>query len=282
MKDLLNTLCNYVRENEINMFDIAVCDRENTERVVFVETNPCQNSYSVTKLFCVTAMGMLYDDGLVTPDMTVGEIFKDEIKSYGIDENKWSGVTVDHVLTHKIGFDAGFLDIDTEDASKYPTDDFLYLVLSHELALEPGSKYVYSDAAYYLASRIITKLSGEKLDELLMRRLLLPLKVRESAFSKCPLGYPIGATGLYIRTADMLKLGRVYLDGGVYNGTRIISEEWIDIVLTRSYELRPYGHGYTKGGMRGQRLYINPNTGVAVAWHSFDRAKKTEGLRDLL
>lgn len=282
MKELLNTLCTYVRENEINMFDIAVCDKENTERVVFTETNPCQNSYSVTKLYCVTALGMLYDDGLMTPDMTVGEIFKDEIRSYGIDEEKWSKITVDHVLTHKIGFEKGFLDIDVEDASKYTSEDFLYLVLSHDIPLEPGSKYVYSDAAYYLASRIVTKLSGEKLDELLMRRLLQPLKVRETAFAKCPLGYPIGATGLYIRTVDMLKLGRVYLDGGVYNGTKIISQEWIDIVLSRGYELRPYGHGYTKGGMRGQRLYINPTTGVAVAWHSFDKTGKTGDLRDLL
>jgi len=281
MKELLDKLCNYVRENDINMFDIAVCDRENTEKVVFFENNPCQNSYSVTKLYCVTAIGMLYDDGLVTPDMTVGEIFRDEIKAYGID-NRWDNVTLDNVLLHRIGFEKGFLDIDTEDASKYESEDFLYLVLSHDLVHAPGSTRVYSDAAYYLVSRIVTKLSGEKLDELLMRRLLMPLKVRETAFAKCPLGYPIGATGLYIRTTDMLRLGRVYLDGGVYNGVRIISEEWIRIVLERGYELNKYGHGYSKGGMRGQRLYINPETGVAVAWHSFDRAKKTDGLRELL
>ena len=282
MKQLLDKLCAYVNENGVNMFDITVCDKENTETVTFIPNNPCQNSYSVTKLFCVTAIGMLYDDGLVTPEMTIGEIFKDEIKAYGIDENKWSRVTLDNVLLHRMGIEKGFLDIDTEDASKYESEDYLYLVLSHDLVYEPGSTHVYSDAAYYLVSRVVTKLSGEKLDELLMRRLLMPLKVRESAFSKCPLGYPIGATGLYIRTRDMVKLGRVYLDGGVYNGTRIISEEWIKIVLDRGYELKKYGHGYSKGGMRGQRLYIDPERDIAVAWHSFDREKKTDGLRELL
>ena len=282
MKELLNKICDYVREHDINMFDIAVCDRENTEKVVFTETNPCQNSYSVTKLFCVTAIGMLYDDGLVTPEMTVGDIFRDELKAYGINDGRWDNVTLDNVLLHRMGIEKGFLDIDTEDASKYTSEDFLYLVLSHDLVHKPGTTNVYSDAAYYLVSRIVTKLSGEKLDELLMRRLLMPLKVRESAFAKCPLGYPIGATGLYIRTTDMLRLGRVYLDGGMYNGVRIISEEWVRIVLERGYELKKYGHGYSKGGMRGQRLYINPDTGIAVAWHSFDRAGKTAELKELL
>lgn len=282
MKELLDRICTYVKDNNVNMFDITVCDKETTESVTFAENNPCQNSYSVAKMFCVTAIGMLYDDGLLTTDMTVGEIFKEEIKAYGIDPNKWGVVTIDNVLLHTIGFEKGFLDIDTEDASKYESDDYLYLVLSHDIVHEPGSVRVYSDAAYYLVSRIVTKLCGEKLDELLMRRLLLPLKVRETAFSKCPLGYPIGATGLYIRTSDMVKLGRVYLDGGLYNGVRIISEDWIKTVLDRGYELKKYGNGYSKGGMRGQRLYIDPERDIAIAWHSFDREKKTDAIRELL
>ena len=50
------------------------------------------------------------------------------------------------------------------------------------------------------------------------------------------MGYPIGATGLYITTEDMLKLGILYLNNGVYLGKRYVSEEWVRLVISREYE----------------------------------------------
>lgn len=41
----------------------------------------------------------------------------------------------------------------------------------------------------------------------------------------------MGATGLYLRTEDMIKLGILYLNNGVLKDERIISEEWINLVL---------------------------------------------------
>jgi len=39
------------------------------------------------------------------------------------------------------------------------------------------------------------------------------------------------------------------------------------------YELKSKGNGwYGKGGMRGQMLTFNPERGVAVAWHSYEKA----------
>ena len=94
--------------------------------------------------------------------------------------------------------------------------------------------------------------------------------------------YTIGATGLYLRTEDVVKLGRIYLDGGVWNGERIISEEWIRLVLERSYEFGKRGRGYAKGGMRGQSLYINYDESIAVAWHSFDTEGKAKAFYEIL
>ena len=50
------------------------------------------------------------------------------------------------------------------------------------------------------------------------------------------MGYPMGATGLYISSADMVKLGQVYLEGGTYYGRRILSEEWVIMSLEREYD----------------------------------------------
>ena len=140
----------------------------------------------------------------------------------------------------------------------------------------------YTDAAYYLISRVVTKISGEKLDTFLAKRLFNKTDCREYAFASCPQGYPMGATGLYIRSADVAKLGRIYLDGGKYGEEQIISKEWVDLVLEKGYELNRSGTGYAKGGMRGQYLYINFNKNIAAAWHSYDPNDTTWPLGDAL
>lgn len=282
MNELLERLDNIAKENGINTYRITVSTADGFETLKRLPGNPCQNCYSVAKFFCVTAIGMLFDEGKLTPATTIAEIFADELADYGIPAEKWANITLDNVMRHEIGFGKGFLDIDTEDITKYPTDDFLFMVLDRELVYAPGEQRVYSDAAYYLISRVVTKISGERLDDFLMDRFFSKIDCREVAWSKCPHKYPVGATGLYIRSDDMVKLGRIYLDGGVWKGERIVSEEWIKIVLERGYELRKFGKGFSKGGMRGQRLYVNFDENIAVAWHSFDPEGKNKLLSEIL
>ena len=282
MLDILTKLDDIAKRDEINTYRISAFTENGIETLERIPSNPCQNCYSVAKLFCVTAVGMLFDEKKLTPDTTVADIFSDELEQYGIPRKKWESVTIDNVLRHEIGFSEGFLDIDTEDIATYPTDDFLFIVLDRELTYKPGKLRVYSDAAYYLVSRAVTKISGEKLDEFLMRRLFNKTGCREVAWSRCPKNYPVGATGLYLRTDDVVKLGRIYLDGGRWNDERILSQEWVSLVIERSYELAKKGKGYAKGGMRGQCLYINYEENLAVAWHSFDLNGKTKAFFEIL
>ncbi|MBR3965208.1 MAG: serine hydrolase [Clostridia bacterium] len=282
-KDPLDLLYNFAKNKKLPVYTIAVSTPTGIKTKTVNEGNPCQNCYSVTKVYCVTAIGMLYDDGKIKMSDTIGDIFKEELEAYGINPMKWKKVTIDHVLRHRAGYDRGFLDIDAEDSTKYKSQDFLYLALSEPLVHNPGTHYQYTDAAYYLISRVVTKLSGQNLDDFLAERLFKHTDCREYAFAKCPYGYPIGATGLYIRSADVAKLGRIYLDNGKYNNKQIISKEWVDIVLKKGYELGSVGgNGYAKGGMRGQRLYINRAKNVAVAWHSYDPNDKTNSLKEYL
>ena len=183
----------------------------------------------------------------------------------------WHKVTIHHVLLHKIGFNTGLLDIDTDDASSYQTNDYLQIVLNTKLTYEPGSVYQYSDAAYYLLSRVVYEITNLDLEDFLRPILMDKMKFKELAWSKCPYGFSMGATGLYIRTEDMVKLGILYLNKGMWKEERILSEEWINLVIDNRYEFTHIGNGwYAKGGMRGQFLMFNYNEDKAVACHSYD------------
>ncbi len=263
------------------VFSISVSTTDSLSSTTIKEGNPCQNCYSVTKVYCVTAIGMLYDEGKIKTTDTIGEIFAEEIEAYGVDSEKWADITIHDVMRHEVGFrEGGLLDIDAQDATKWASQDYLKLVLEADLDGKKTDRY--TDAAFYLISRVVTKISGEKLDAFLAKRLFNKTECREFAFATCPMGYPIGATGLYIRSEDVAKLGRIYLNGGTYKDVRIISQDWVNKVIENGYELNKSGTGYAKGGMRGQYLYINFKHNVAAAWHSYDPNGETGPLGDKL
>lgn len=260
----------------LNLYDFAMYTSGDVYMHRFHPCSNCLNSYSVAKLFVVTALGMLWDEGKIRMEDPIG-LYIDIPESA---PPRWRRVTIEHAVTHRIGFDEGFLDIDTEDAAEYPQEDYLSMVFAHPLQHEPGEHEQYSDAAYYLLSRLVSAVSGETLDAFLRRRLLQPLGFREAAWSCCPLGYPVGATGLYIGAQDMVKLVALYLEDGVWQGKRILSGEWVRMAMEREYELHPYGGGDMRGkcGMCGQAAVYSEKLNCAFAWHAHE---KREGMKRL-
>ena len=63
-------------------------------------TNPCQDTYSVSKAFVVTAIGMLVDRGLLRTDEILTDILADELpETYN---EVWTKTTVHMLLLHKV------------------------------------------------------------------------------------------------------------------------------------------------------------------------------------
>lgn len=270
MNRFLADMAAFIIEQGLNIFSIALIEGDDTLAEMQVKAaNACQNSYSVAKAFCVTAVGMLYDRGLLSTDDLVCDILGDEAPE-GMDE-RWRTATVHMALSHRLGLPGGFLDIDNPGAEAFGTDYLRYL-LTTPLQCAPGEVSRYTDGAYYLISRIVEKAAGEPMDTFLWHELFAPLGFREMAWSRCPMGHPMGATGLYIRTGDMVKLGAIYLNGGEWKEHRYLTKEWVNIVLTRGYEMQTIDEeteAYGKGGMHGQKLIVLPRRQRVVAWHGY-------------
>lgn len=239
------------------------------------EDNNCKNTYSVSKAFTMNAVGMLFDEGLLDVNETMLDIFGDEYSFAA--EPRWKTVTIDNALTHKTGITKNSLDIDADDVHEYGTEDYLEVVFANAIDGVTGETYCYSDAAYYLLSRIVSKKCGCSLCDYLLPRLFVPLGFREVAWSVCPKGYNIGATGLYIRCDDTVKIGTLWLNRGVLNGKRLISEKWIDIALKNGYAFTPLfegKRGYQKTGAKGQKLYFSYDDNLALSVASFDNSSR--------
>lgn len=270
MVGIIEKLQEFVKNHHLNFYDIALISDHGEENVYCQPCNACNDSYSIAKLFVGTAVGILADKGLLSLENKITDILESEIHcNY---DPRWDRVTVRHALTHRTGLDYGALDIDTHDTTQYGTNDYLSLILSQGPAYEPGTYYHYTDVPHYLLSRVITRLTGLKADELISDKILLPLSFHEAAWSRCPMNYTIGSSGLYARASDIVKLAWTYMDYGRYQGREIISEQWVRLAESEEYDIKPIGDsGFLgKAGMLGQMMLYSREKRIAVAWHSFE------------
>lgn len=270
MSKFLEAFRDHIKETGRNVLRIAEIKGDSDPEVLeLTDISACQDVYSVAKAFAVTAVGFLVDEGKLSVYDTITNLLGEDCpEGY---QPLWEKTTLDMVMRHHIGLPQGFLDIDGIDSRTFG-EDYLAYMLRYPLEREPGEAFCYTDAAFYLVSCIVEKYAGKSMDDFLWEKLFLPLGFREVAWSHCPKGHAMGATGLYIRVDDMVKLGALYMYGGVWKGQRLLSEEWVHTVRTRGYELNYVGFEgcYGKGGMAGQMLMVVTSEQRAVAWQGFD------------
>lgn len=273
---LLEKLREEAAESRSSVYQIAVMDDHGIAAVRPTPCNCCNNCYSVTKTFTAAGILLLADRGLLRPEDRICGLLRRELPADY--DPRWEEVTVAHCLTHTMGIGAGFLDMDVEDPAHFGPDWLAYTVTKIPLPHRPGEVYVYSDGAYYLLSRVIAAVSGEETSAFLTKYITAPLGFRESAWSKCPAGYGIGATGLYAAADDAVKLGWLFANGGRFDGRQILSETAVTMALQRGFGLSREGEIWCKRGMNGQIIIADPVRRQAVCWQSFD----TDGISERL
>ena len=162
---------------------------------------------------------MLIDEGKLSLNDKIVDIFADRLNKL----NKFThrNITVRHLLTMTSG-------IVFNVAGSVTENNWVKCFFESFLVSEPGKHFNYNSMNTYMLSAIVKTVSGHGLCEYLRPRLFEPLGIRNFYWEKCPMGIEKGGWGMYILPEDMLKIGQLLLNGGVWNGKRLISQEWID------------------------------------------------------
>lgn len=181
-----------------------------------------QMMFSVSKSFTATAVGMAEDEGLLCVDDDVLSFFP----SYATDAIRANvaGLKVRHLLAMATGHTVPTMQVMTA----LPTEDWVGLFLEIPLVYPPGTHFLYNSGASHVLAAIVTARTGESLLDYLAPRLFEPLGIEAPPWQSAPSGINMGSVGLSLRTEDLAKLGQLYLQRGIWNGQRLLSEDWVD------------------------------------------------------
>ncbi len=209
-------------------------------------------THSLCKSMTGMAIGMLIAEGKLSPDDRIAEIFKDErtlISRLFITDR----ITIRHLLTMTSG-------VKYNETGAISGNIWLRDYLESGTNFEPGASFEYNSMNSYVLSAVVTKLTGETMMEYLRPRLWEPLGIDRIFWESSPEQITKGGWGMFIRIEDMAKLGRLYLQKGVWEGRRILPAEWIEeSVSTRILT------GMDRCDLYGYHLWLNEDRGV-TAW----------------
>lgn len=147
-------------------------------------------------------------------------------------------ITVRHLLSHT----SGLQNVPNAGVEIYPSPDAVQLALDAELAEEPGSAFRYNNKAVNLLSGIIEQASGRRMDRFFEEEFFAPMGIEQYRWHHDPSGRPYAMAGLSLHARDLAKFGQLVLDDGVWEGQRLVSEDYLDAMLAQSQPHLPL-HG---------------------------------------
>ncbi|MFK3735203.1 serine hydrolase [Streptomyces sp. NPDC088090] len=166
----------------------------------------------------------------------------------------------------------------------------------------PGTAYRYSDLNLIALQLLLERITGHGLEVLLREEITAPLGMRRTRFVPPPswraetaatedarrpwarldrgmvrgevhdenayaMGGVAGHAGVFSRARDLAVLARTLLDGGAYGSVRVLSPEWVRLLLTDVNQDFP-GHAHGLGFELDQRWYMGALSGPRTAGHT--------------
>src|SRR6476619_4987276 len=256
---------------------------------------------SLTKVVGTTsALMVFYDEGKIHLDDPVSQYIP------GFVGGAKDRVTLRMLLEHRSGLPAGR---DLWRIAHTPAEA-RDAVIATPLGCEPGRCYEYSDLGADMLGFVVEAASGERLDQFVTERVFTPLGMSDTFFrpsdslkarvapteintrrgyslqgevhdeNAFALGGVAGHAGLFSTAADLAVFAQMMLDGGEYDGVRVIADSTIALVTKRAAGTRALGwdtcggsgscgqylgeDAYGHTGFTGTSLWIDPEREMFV------------------
>lgn len=172
--------------------------------------------YSCSKTFTSLAVGIAIDENRLRLTDRVATFFPDKLPEQVSEE--LSNLTVEHLLTMSSGI--------VPDNNITRGTDWIRDWLAKPF--DEQGRFRYDNMCTYTLSAIVQRVTGKKLLDYLKEKVFGPLGITEVDWEESPDGTNTGAWGLRLQAESLAKIGMLIVNGGQWNGRRIVSREWIE------------------------------------------------------
>jgi CubicO group peptidase (beta-lactamase class C family) len=234
-------------------------------------------SFSMAKSVTSILIGCAIDDGLIKSVNEPIVKYIPELSARGFDH-----VTILHVLqmTTALDFNEGYFNPFGHVASFYYGKKLRQQVFNLKLKGTPGQSFEYVSGNTQLLGLVLERaLQNKTITQYLQEKLWGPMHMEYDAswsLDQKKNGIEKTFCCLNARARDFAKIGRLYLNGGNWNGQQLVSKQWVqqstklDNSQGASFNYQyqwwlPSHHGdYMAQGILGQYIYVNPKHNVVI------------------
>jgi CubicO group peptidase (beta-lactamase class C family) len=169
-------------------------------------------------------------------------------------EPRKQAMTLEHLLTMSSGYYCDDTDPDAPGGEEIMINqeeepDYYRFTLKVPMAWTPGEKAVYCSANPNLALGVVGRATGEFPLAAFDRLIGVPMKIDRYGWPLDPAGNPYGGGSVQFLPRDFMKFGQLMLDGGTWQGHRILSRDFVARASASLYHLRGITYGYLWWGI---------------------------------
>jgi CubicO group peptidase (beta-lactamase class C family) len=199
-------------------------------------------------------------------------------------------MTLEHLLMMRSGY---FCDDSNPDApgnednmnNESDDGDYYRYTLKVPMAMAPGEKSIYCSASPNLALGMVGRATGESVMDTFDRLIGAPMKIDRYSWLMDPAGHPYGGGSVQFLPRDFMKFGQLMLNGGMWNGRRILGREFVNRASAPLHDLKRIQYGYLwwsiaypyknrtvraffAGGNGGQGVMVIPELDLVIATYA--------------
>lgn len=253
-------------------------------------------SFSVAKSFGSALIGIAIEEGYIN---SVDDPITDYIPELAERDPRFRDIQIRHLLMMASGLrfaDHRFV-LSPDHSLTYEFDDLRHLALTETQVVEhPGVAFVYNDYNPLLLGLILERATGRPVTTYLQENIWDPIGMEyggswsidseESGFEKME-------SSINARAIDYAKFGRLYLNGGNWNGTQVVPAEWVaastydngmieDAPIYYGYlwwgeNCNPHSQDFLAVGNHGQFIYISPAKDLIIIRNGAEYGVESSG-----
>ena len=288
------TFDEFLRETDTLSFLVVDDDELVYERYLDgADPDARQTSFSVAKSFVSTLVGIAIDEGLIG---SVEDPVTDYVPELAERDPRFERITLRHLLTMTSGLRYVEQSLPLpwgDDVNTYYGTDLRDVALSEtEIVNPPGGGWLYNNYNPLLLGLVLERATGMSISEYMATRLWQPLGAEADAtwsLDSEDSGYEKMESGLNATPVDYARFGQLFLHDGEWNGTRIVSRDWVREATTTDTSDAPAGNYYFADnyqyfwwidtvrpgrfyalGNFGQYIYVAPDAGTVIVRNGTD------------